>query len=116
MALFVIVFGLFSSIVACVTGSIYQPTVAAAPANRADINLGFGIDLPVGAVIEQLPPGITDYIRRTWPGLLPERPSTNPPLGVDLPVGAETSDLPPGVTDYLRHPAAGQSLNRAHSQ
>jgi|GEM_PF-3216331 len=61
-----------------------------------------GIEIPVGALLKNLPNGVTDYIRRVWPELLPEVPATNPPLGVDLPAGASPADLPAGIREYLR--------------
>jgi hypothetical protein len=105
-AILVVCLSLIVLLSLCVAAIAHYPTTASASTRQAQVpatNSVLGIDLPVGAVLEQLPPGIRDYIRRTWPGLLPERPSTNPPLGIDLPIGAETSDLPPGVTDYLRN-------------
>jgi hypothetical protein len=90
----------------CVAAIAHHPTTATASTRQGQVpatNPVLGIDLPMGAVLNNLPPGIRDYIRRTWPGLLPEPPATNPELGIDLPAGATRSDLPPGVSDYLRN-------------
>jgi hypothetical protein len=90
----------------CGALTIAQLSAEAAPSARPATNPLLGIDLPVGATLDRLPPGVRDYIRRTWPGLLPP-PTTNPELGIDLPVGAQPEDLPPGVREYLREDAAG---------
>jgi hypothetical protein len=70
--------------------------------SKHTINTPLGIDLPIGATLEQLPPGIRDYIRRIWPELLANPQMTNPELGIDHPNGAIIENLPSGVTDYLR--------------
>jgi hypothetical protein len=86
----------------CGTITLVQMSAEAAPSVRPATSHLLGIDLPVGVVLDQLPPGIRDYIRKTWPGLLPAQPATNPELGIDLPAGALPEDLPPGVREYLR--------------
>ena len=103
-AILVVSISLLAILSCCVTVVAHRPTRVAArtQVDSPTTNPVVGIDVPVGAVLNHLPPAMRDYIRRTWPGLLPEPPVTNPELGIDLPVGATHSDLPVGVSDYLR--------------
>ena len=104
IALIMALLALISILIACGVGVIGQSNVTAAVTTRTTSNPLLGIDLPVGATLDRLPAGLRDYIRTTWPGLLPETPATNPVPGIDLPTGATRSHLPPGVTDYLHDP------------
>ncbi len=72
----------------------------AAPAAPVIPGTPLGIDLPTGVDINELPSGLTDYLR---PGRVDQaRPAPAVPLGIDLPTGTKKSDLPTGLTDYLR--------------
>jgi hypothetical protein len=68
-----------------------------------------GIDLPRGADVQDLPTGLTDYLR-VKP--TPVASMRSFPLGIDLPKGADGPSLPHGLTDYLR-PRSDAVANQA---
>lgn len=81
----IVLISLMVSIFVCAVGTFYQPRSTTA-AVRTAMNPLLGIDLPIGAALEQLPPGITDYIRRTQPGAYARAPCYQ----------SSTRDRPPG--------------------
>ena len=98
----IVLFTLMLLVCGGVTSNLTSTATARVATLSHATNPLLGIAIPIGALLNDLPPGVTDYIRKTWPGFLPNPPATNPPLGVDLPAGATRNDLPPGITDYLR--------------
>ncbi len=80
----------------------------AAPAAPIIPGTPLGIDLPAGTNINELPTGLTDYLR---PGSVDQaRPAPAVPLGIDLPTGTKKSELPTGLTDYLRPQSADEAI------
>ncbi len=59
-----------------------------------------GIDLPQGAEADQLPRGLTDYVRPGNSAQIVRFQATS--LGINLPAGANLRELPTGLTDYVR--------------